>query len=263
LLKLIFNGRIHNLRNCYGTKEYNKYDDDNDAHDDYNNIDADQNKNNEDHIDNHKEMKFYCKGCDKSYVDEIKMLKHVHKVCTHEKTKQYRAVYYTYNIEVMHSKDTKEEMKMDMLNTFDMFYDNIKHNFYNDVYHDNGNKFIDFMKYFKGDILHEEYICKDIECATIIFDLLNNRGKKLENIDIIRNTIIRELDGDKKKEYYEKLADITKKNELAMFTKNKENYTKLLFATTIEKYETVDDIIKTCEKIFKDKNEIENNYNKI
>jgi len=278
LLKLIFNGRIHNIRNCYGTSNDDAYDDyaddkcndDNICHENINN-DCNDNvktKNNAHGMDannscDHKDTIFYCKGCKLKYKDEIKMLKHVRRDCMHKKIKQYRDVYDVHDIKTVHDKDIKEEMKMEMLNAYDMFYAHVKDKFYDDVYNNKSVEFIDFMKYFQGEILHDEYICKDIECATIIFDLLNNRGKKLENIDIIRNTIIRELPDNKKKEYYEKLADITKNNELIMFTKNKEYYIKLLFAATAEEYKINDNMIKTCENIFTKKDEFEQNYNKI
>jgi hypothetical protein len=68
----------------------------------------------------------------------------------------------------------------------------------------NENSLVNLYKFILHDIDVQYYDCNDPEYVSRIFDWENNRGKAVENLDIIKNPILVKIPDDRKVEVYER-----------------------------------------------------------
>lgn len=196
-----------------------------------------------------KEDMYICKNCKKEYKTECHIKKHLYR-CDGNMFDELHDIL----------KDYKNDKKIEEHHMIKAQYEMIKflnENIGNDI--DELNK---FLIVFEEYIPHEEYICKEIDCATMIFDLLNNRGINLKQSDIIRNSLIRLLPESKRAEYFlkfEKIIESSKKLEHRI--KSEEIYFKILCIMTNKKIKNIDSIAEEYKLLLGD--DIEKNFKKI
>ena len=90
-------------------------------------------------------------------------------------------------------------------------------------------KLIDLYKFILGEIDIQFYNCTDPVYVSRIFDWENNRGKKVQSLDIIKNRILVNIPDDKKIEIYEKWEKLRH-----MENKFYDNYGKEIFDIAIQ-----------------------------
>ena len=196
--------------------------------------------------------KYKCKNCDKEYRFESHMADHLYR-CEGKKYDGFDKIMNDYK-----NDDNIKNHKM----IFAFHY--ITKSLY-DKFTDKINKIDDFLKVFEEKIPHDEYICKDVECASIIFDLLNNRGKQLGSNDIMRNYLMRLLPENKREKYFSKFQEITQLPEIEKkYGIKEEDFLKLICFMANKKLE---DNVDTAEiyKNFLDSDEgnVELNFKQI
>lgn len=219
LLKKIFNGNMEDLKCCYelGINE-----------------------------------KYKCFNCKKQYKLEKHIEKHLFE-CKGKSDDTFVSKIDNYNNNT-NGFDKINLMKHPMLKAQNAINKFIKDKIGIGI--DSIEKIEKFLFFFENNVPHEEYICTNINCATIIFDLLNNRGMKLEQSDIIRNSLIRLLPEDKRENYFVKFKDIIDiPCSMVNLFKNNSNYLKLLCIMTNKKIQTIDCIADSYKEI------LENNEN--
>ena len=224
LLRLISNDKINDISICY-----------------------------EKYKDTDNKEKYRCKNCN-GYTNKIKdttLIKHLLEDCTGTKYKNVLKIYKNKN------KDKNNiEPDNNMVLAYNKFI-NFLEDEYNDIINTENNEELNnlyqFIIMFEDKIPHEDYICKTVESASRIFELLNSRGKKLNNESLIRHIAIRDLDPDNQKEGFKKIEELLKfckeDNECKKITKNYENIIRILFALSDKKYIEDDDIIKSCSRM--------------
>lgn len=197
-----------------------------------------------------EEEEYICKSCGVSTTrksDFIRHLKNLHKYIVHDNnTKLFNAYIEIYNYLILKKYDEQQLI-----------------NLYN------------FILY---DIDIQYYECTDPEYVSRIFDWENNRGKDVENLDIIKNPILVKIPDDKKVEIYEKWEllkhkenDIYKKNygqkifDVAIQLYNKEikrtiNHEELFKSIIDSKdtYQEINKFFKIVEKLFEIMDKISN-----
>jgi hypothetical protein len=196
------------------------------------------------------EGKFECCNCDKSkkYILEENIENHLLNKCD---GKKYLDIIDYYKSNISYNYHTNN-----MINGNYIMY-----NFVKKTYGDNLHKLINFLDTYENKIPHEEYICKNIDCATVIFDLLNNRGKSLEQTDIVRNYLIRIFDDDKKEIYFEKFNNLLNIHvDIPKLTKKDDNILKLLIHVTNKEFEIKINCITGLKEIFEKNNTVEKNF---
>lgn len=106
---------------------------------------------------------------------------------------------------------------------------------------------INLYKFILHDIDIQYYDCNNPEYVSRIFDWENNRGKKVEELDIIKNPIIVKIPDDKKVEVYNKWEELKHKSNKIY----KNNFGQKIFDVAIQLYNN--DIERTVnhEKLFK------------
>lgn len=220
LLRLISNDKIKDISICY--KKYK---------------------------DDENRERYSCDNCDE-YSDKIRhvtVIKHLLNDCEGTKYKDILKIY-------------KNNNNIDPDNNIILAYNKFM-NFLIEDYEDKiDTQNIDeldnlyqFIIMFEDKIPHEDYICKTVESASRIFELLNSRGKKLNNESLIRHIAIRDLEPDNQKEGFKKIEEILKfckdDEDCKRITKNYENIIRILFALSDKKYIEDDDIIKSCNRL--------------
>jgi len=222
LLRLISNGKIKDISICYKRDKDNKYS---------------------------------CDNCDK-YSEKIKhttVINHLLEDCNGSKYKDILKIYKNH-------KDI--EPNNNMILAYNKFMNFLQEQ-YDEVIDTENSDELDnlyqFIIMFEDKIPHEDYICKTVESASRIFELLNSRGKKLNNESLIRHIAIRDLDKKDQKDGFKKIEEILKfckeDNDCKRITKNYENIIRILFSLSDKKYTEDDDIIKSCNRLMTDHKE--------
>jgi hypothetical protein len=78
----------------------------------------------------------------------------------------------------------------------------------------NEEKLIDLYKFILNDIDIQFFECNDPDYVSRIFDWENNRGKKVQSLDIIKNQILVKIPNDKKLEIYDKWDELKHKENM-------------------------------------------------
>ena len=91
---------------------------------------------------------------------------------------------------------------------------------------------IKLYKFILNDIDIQYYDCNDPEYVSRIFDWENNRGKSVEQLDIIKNPILVKIPDEKKVEIYEKWESLKHKDHNIY----KNNYGQKIFDVAIQLY---------------------------
>lgn len=111
----------------------------------------------------------------------------------------------------------------------------------------------EFIYIFEDKIPHEENIYKNISSVASIFGILNDRGIKLNQKDIMRNLLISKIkDDDKKKSYFVRINNMFKTLNESFQSGHKENPIKLLCGMASDTFQEDEEIMKTYEEILKD-----------
>jgi len=91
---------------------------------------------------------------------------------------------------------------------------------------------INLYKFILHDIDVQYYDCNDPEYVSRIFDWENNRGKSVEDLDIIKNPILVKIPDDKKVEVYERWESLKRKENHIY----KKNFGQKMFNVAIQLY---------------------------
>jgi len=118
---------------------------------------------------------------------------------------------------------------------------------------------IKLYKFILHDIDVQYYDCNDPEYVSRIFDWENNRGKAVEELDIIKNPILVKIPDDKKVEIYERWEFLKHKDNNIY----KKNFGQKIFDVAIQLYRN--EIKRTInhEELFKDIIDNEDTYKEI
>lgn len=189
--------------------------------------------------------KFKCLICNKEHVKKEQMEKHVINCDKGDENNKYQHIVNKYRqIEITDLNHITSNRMIDaqytMLN-------------YLKKYIKTFGELHDIYKLFSERIPHDEYICKNSECASNIFDVLNGRGMKLEHIDIIRNAFIRLISNDKQKHYFDKFQDALfnpLQNKNKQFILNDKTYLQILIGMASNHIENVSNITEKYKLFF-------------
>jgi hypothetical protein len=197
------------------------------------------------HLCKQEDNNYVCKNCDKTYKTINKAIEHL-LICQKDNSKI--KIYIEKNI------DPQDKM----IYAYFRFIDHLEDSFNNDISNYQLDNFNRLLAIFEEQIPHEQFICKGIECASILFDLLNNRGKKLTECDIIRNSIVRELPQNKKQEYFNKLESIISFSKNYKMAKRCDNVFRLIIELANGEFDISCSLLKSSENMMK-----KNDYMKI
>jgi hypothetical protein len=202
---------------------------------------------------------FACNNCaQKPYTKETGIIKHLlNNDCNKHKKNNKK---YT-NIIKYYCDPDKKEKKYHENNMIHAFY--IMCKFLDKNIGDSMEKLEIFFNIYENSIPHEEFICKNIGCATIIFELLNNRGLNLEQTDIARNYLIKLIDDKYKNEMFNRYNILLKIDNIKHITKNSENILKLIISLTNKKFEQNLNCVACFKELFKDVKNINTNLEKL
>jgi hypothetical protein len=106
---------------------------------------------------------------------------------------------------------------------------------------------INLYKFILNDIDIQYYSCNDPEYVSRIFDWENNRGKAVEELDIIKNPVIVKMPDDKKLEVYERWERLKHKDNKIY----KKNFGQKIFDLAIQLYNNEIKRIINREELFK------------
>jgi len=223
LLRLISNDKIKDISYCYKKEEDNTYS---------------------------------CDNCTE-YTNKKKsstVINHLLDDCMGSKYKNILKIYKDNNYDI--------DPDNNMILAYNKFMDFLKEEYEDNIDMENNDELNDLYQFiimFEDKIPHEDYICKTVESASRIFELLNSRGKKLNNESLIRHIAIRDLDQNQQEDGFKKIQDILnfckEDKDCKRITKNYENIIRLLFALSDKKYVEDDDIIKSCNRLMKNHKE--------
>ena len=119
-------------------------------------------------------------------------------------------------------------------------------NFLVDKFDDDVDEYIDFLVFFSQYIPHHQHIYDDSSCASMILEILNNRGIKLNSVDIMRNSLLRALPEKDREKYFmqfqELITGITKYGSLLKNTEMA--YLETIYYMFKEKISCTDNILE-------------------
>lgn len=118
---------------------------------------------------------------------------------------------------------------------------------------------IKLYKFILNDIDIQYYDCNDPEYVSRIFDWENNRGKTVEELDIIKNPILVKIPDDKKVEIYERWEFLKHKNNNIY----KNNFGQKIFDVAIQLYNNEIKRKINHEELFKPIIDSEDTYREI
>ena len=118
---------------------------------------------------------------------------------------------------------------------------------------------IKLYKFILNDIDIQYYDCNDPEYVSRIFDWENNRGKSVEQLDIIKNPILVKIPDDKKVEIYNRWELLKHKNNNIY----KKNFGQKIFDVAIQLYNNEIKRIINHEEVFKPIIDSEDTYREI
>lgn len=193
---------------------------------------------------NEKENDYFCNNhdkCHKKYKTEQNMIDHILDC--------YKS---DYNIKIYN--DNKIDPLNNMSKAYHKFNVYLSNTFDNDIDNSYIDNLIRLLAIFEEQIPHEQFVCKGVECASILFDLLNNRGKKLTEGDIIRNSIIRKIPSESRQKYFDELEKIISFSKNFKMTKRSENVLRLIIEITNMKFEESSSLLKASDTLIQ-KNE--------
>jgi len=200
----IFNNNIHScLEFVSNTRDFivpdnNEHDHEHEDESEDENEDEDQNE------DEHKEKKYICKHCNAKISSKSKFIEHLTNKHDYNNPKPTTKLYDAYIIiyDYLISKDYSV------------------------------TRMIELYKFILDDIDIQFYNCNDPLYVSIIFELENNRGMQVEDLDIVKNAILVEIPDDKKVEVYEKW-EMFKHKKNAIY---KKGFGQKLFDIAIQLY---------------------------
>jgi hypothetical protein len=118
---------------------------------------------------------------------------------------------------------------------------------------------IKLYKFILNDIDIQYYDCNDPDYVSRIFDWENNRGKAVEELDIIKNPILVKIPDDKKVEIYEKWENLKRKDNNIY----KKNFGQKMFDVAIQLYNNEIKRKINHEELFKPIIDSEDTYKEI
>lgn len=120
------------------------------------------------------------------------------------------------------------------------------------------SKLVNLYKFILHDIDIQYYDCNNPEYVSRIFDWENNRGKAVENLDIIKNPILVNIEDNKKKEIYDEWETLKHKTN-----KIYKNFGQKIFDIAIQLYNNKIERKLDLEELFKPIIYSKNTYNEI
>jgi hypothetical protein len=162
---------------------------------------------------------YICKGCNIKISKKSDFKKHIiskhHYNKPHTNTKIHNAFIEIYNYFVLKNYDEESLIKL--------------------------------YKFILSDIEVQYYDCNDPEYVSRIFDWENNRGRAVEELDIIKNPILVKIPDDKKVEIYEKWESLKHKSNNIY----KKNFGQKIFDVAIQLYNNAIRRTINHEELFK------------
>ena len=136
-------------------------------------------------------------------LDEIESLdEHEQYICSHCKTKISRKSDFIRHITKSHDYSQSQPDSSKLHSAFTEIYNYVVLKKYNE------KNLINLYKFILNDIDVQFYDCNDPDYVSRIFDWENNRGKRVETLDIIKNPILVKIPDDKKVEVYNKWEEL-------------------------------------------------------